>query len=140
MGHRAAASRSTRRTASIPVDPAATLKLDAEKLAALPEGYRHLAYMQELIGYKVKRDMPGLTGAEVEKLYAQGRDWLARQADLSHRICRREALRYLVRWLRRSAWSDRPGFSRNVTPSGSAVIGDCPEITTTRSAGLLVRA
>ena len=63
-----------------PVDPAATLRLDAEKLAALPEGYRHLAYMQELIGYKVKRDMPGLTGPEVEKLYAQGRDWLAGKA------------------------------------------------------------
>jgi hypothetical protein len=63
-----------------PVDPAATLKLDAEKLAALPEGYRHLAYMQELIGYKVKRDMPGLIGAEVEELYAQGRDWLAGKA------------------------------------------------------------
>jgi SnoaL-like domain len=60
-----------------PVDPSATVRLDAERLAALPEGYRHLAYMQELIGYKVKRDMPGLTGAEVEKLYSQGRDWLA---------------------------------------------------------------
>lgn len=60
-----------------PIDPAATLRLDTEKLAALPEGYRHLAYMQELIGYKVKRDMPMLTGAEVEKLYVQGREWLA---------------------------------------------------------------
>lgn len=60
-----------------PVDPAATLQLDQTALAALPEGYRHLAYMQELIGYKVKRDMPGLTGAEVEKLYGEGRDWLA---------------------------------------------------------------
>jgi hypothetical protein len=60
-----------------PVDPAAVLRLDAVRLAALPEGYRHLGYMQELIGYKVKRDMPGLTGAEVETLYAQGRDWLA---------------------------------------------------------------
>jgi SnoaL-like domain len=59
-----------------PVDPAAVIRLDAEKLAALPEGYRHLAYMQELIGYKVKRDMPGFAGAEVEKLYAEGRDWL----------------------------------------------------------------
>jgi SnoaL-like protein len=59
-----------------PVDPAAVIRLDAEKLAQLPEGYRHLAYMQELIGYKVKRDMPGLAGAEVEKLYAEGRDWL----------------------------------------------------------------
>jgi hypothetical protein len=60
-----------------PVDPAATLRLDQQALAALPEGYRHLAYMQELIGYKVKRDMPGLIGAEVEKLYDEGRDWLA---------------------------------------------------------------
>ncbi|MBR0825377.1 nuclear transport factor 2 family protein [Bradyrhizobium manausense] len=63
-----------------PVDPAAAIRLDAEKLAALPEGYRHLAYMQELIGYKVKRDMPMLTGAEVDKLYTQGRDWLAGKA------------------------------------------------------------
>lgn len=63
-----------------PVDPAATLRLDQKALAALPEGYRHLAYMQELIGYKVKRDMPGLIGAEVEKLYGEGRTWLAGKA------------------------------------------------------------
>ncbi|MCK1362487.1 nuclear transport factor 2 family protein [Bradyrhizobium sp. 199] len=63
-----------------PVDPAATLRLDQKALAALPEGYRHLAYMQELIGYKVKRDMPGLIGAEVEKLYGDGRTWLAGKA------------------------------------------------------------
>ncbi|RXG95090.1 nuclear transport factor 2 family protein [Bradyrhizobium zhanjiangense] len=62
-----------------PVDPAAPLQLDQKALAALPEGYRHLAYMQELIGYKVKRDMPGLIGPEVEKLYGEGRDWLAGQ-------------------------------------------------------------
>jgi hypothetical protein len=61
-----------------PVDPAATLRLDQQALAALPQGYRHLAYMQELIGYKVKRDMPGLIGPEVEKLYGEGRDWLAK--------------------------------------------------------------
>ncbi|KYG22197.1 hypothetical protein SE92_19775 [Bradyrhizobium sp. AT1] len=60
-----------------PVDPAATLRLDQKALAALPEGYRHLAYMQELIGYKVKRDMPGLIGPEVERLYGEGRAWLA---------------------------------------------------------------
>lgn len=63
-----------------PVDPAATLRLDQQALAALPEGYRHLAYMQELIGYKVKRDMPGLIGPEVEKLYGEGQDWLAGKA------------------------------------------------------------
>jgi hypothetical protein len=59
-----------------PVDPAAELRLDQKALAALPEGYRHLAYMQELIGYKVKRDMPGLIGPEVEKLYREGAEWL----------------------------------------------------------------
>ncbi|QCK86583.1 nuclear transport factor 2 family protein [Phreatobacter aquaticus] len=60
-----------------PVDPSATLQLDRDVLMALPEGYRHLAYIQERIGYKVKRDMPGLKGAEVERLYARGRNWLA---------------------------------------------------------------
>lgn len=59
-----------------PLDPAAVLKLDQTKLAQYPEGYRHLAYIQEEIGYRVKRDMPGLKGAEVEKLHGQGRAWL----------------------------------------------------------------
>ncbi len=59
-----------------PVDPAAVLTLDQAKLKRHPEGYRHLAYIQEEIGYDVKRDMPGLKGPEVEKLYKQGRDWL----------------------------------------------------------------
>lgn len=63
-----------------PVDPAATLQLDQQALAALPEGYRHLAYMQELIGYEVKRDMPGLVGPDVDKLYGEGRKWLAGKA------------------------------------------------------------
>lgn len=63
-----------------PVDPAAALRLDQNALAALPEGYRHLAYMQELIGYEVKRDMPGLIGPEVEKLYGEGQVWLAGKA------------------------------------------------------------
>jgi len=55
------------------------LELDEAKLAQFPQGYRHLAYIQEEIGYRVKRDMPGLRGAEVEALYAQGRGWLAGQ-------------------------------------------------------------
>ncbi|GGF10470.1 hypothetical protein GCM10011611_15090 [Aliidongia dinghuensis] len=59
-----------------PIDPAALLRLDADRLANLPEGYRHLAYIQEEIGYRVKRDMPGLKGPEVEALYARGRAWL----------------------------------------------------------------
>ncbi|HET9206860.1 MAG TPA: nuclear transport factor 2 family protein, partial [Burkholderiaceae bacterium] len=60
-----------------PVDPAAMLKLDAQALAALPEGYRHLAYIQQRIGYRVKLDMPMLKGAVVEELYRRGARWLA---------------------------------------------------------------
>ncbi len=60
-----------------PVDPSARLEIDAAKLAAFPQGYRHLAYLQTRIGYVVKRDMPQLTGPEVERLYARGKAWLA---------------------------------------------------------------
>ncbi len=59
-----------------PVTPGQVPALDHSKLAALPEGYRHLAYIQEEIGYKVKRDMPSLKGPEVEALYARGAAWL----------------------------------------------------------------
>ena len=60
-----------------PLDPGAVLKLDSQLLAQFPEGYRHLAYLQSRIGYAVKRDLPGLTGPEVERLYARGAEWLA---------------------------------------------------------------
>ncbi|MBS7789559.1 nuclear transport factor 2 family protein [Roseococcus sp. SDR] len=60
-----------------PVAPDARLSLDAALLAQFPEGYRHLAYLQSRIGYAVKRDMPGLKGPEVERLYADGAAWLA---------------------------------------------------------------
>jgi hypothetical protein len=59
-----------------PVDPSARLALDKTLLERFPEGYRHLAYLQTEIGFKVKPDMPGLKGAEVEALYARGRTWL----------------------------------------------------------------
>ena len=55
-------SRSTKRTASTRSTPSAQLRLDAQALAALPEGYRHLAYIQQRIGYQVKLDMPMLKG------------------------------------------------------------------------------
>jgi hypothetical protein len=64
-----------------PLDPAARLELDRNLLAQFPEGYRHLAYLQTRIGYKVKPDMPGLDGPEVAALYRRGEDWLrARKA------------------------------------------------------------
>jgi hypothetical protein len=60
-----------------PVDPAAKLALDKSLLERFPEGYRHLAYLQTDIGFKVKPDMPGLKGPEVQALYTRGNGWLA---------------------------------------------------------------
>jgi SnoaL-like domain len=63
-----------------PVDPAARLELDKDLLAQFPEGYRHLAYLQTRIGYRVKPDMPGLDGPEVTALYQRGDVWLREEA------------------------------------------------------------
>jgi hypothetical protein len=60
-----------------PIPQGAAPALDAAILMRYPEGYRHLAYAQEKIGYTVKRDMPGLKGPEVEALYRRGAQWLA---------------------------------------------------------------
>ena len=60
-----------------PIDPAMRLELDQAALAKFPQGYRHLAYIQTLIGYTVKLDMPQLTGPEVTRLYARGQAWLS---------------------------------------------------------------
>ena len=60
-----------------PVDPSASLALDADRLARFPEGYRHLAYLQSKIGFAVKEHLPGLRGPAVEKLYREGREWLS---------------------------------------------------------------
>jgi len=46
-------------------------------LDSFPEGYRHLAYLQSKIGFPVRKGLPGLKGASVEKLYAEGKAWLA---------------------------------------------------------------
>jgi hypothetical protein len=62
-----------------PIDPGATLTLDAALLAEFPEGYRHLAYAQTKIGFTVKRDMPMLKGSAVRQLYDDGAAWLAGQ-------------------------------------------------------------
>lgn len=60
-----------------PVDPRQVPQLDRKLLQSFPEGYRHLAYLQTGIGYRVKTDMPGLIGDAVQSLYARGRKWLA---------------------------------------------------------------
>ena len=63
-----------------PIDPSAKLALDQDLLKRFPEGYRHLAYLQTKIGYKVKTDMAGLEGPELDALYAQGARWLKGEA------------------------------------------------------------
>jgi len=59
-----------------PLDPSAQLKLDPDLLGSFPEGYRHLAYLQSKLGFRIKQDLPQLKGAEVEALYRHGRAWL----------------------------------------------------------------
>ena len=59
-----------------PVDPSKTVQLDPKILAQFPEGYRHLAYLQSGLGFKVKVDMPGLRGPDADALYALGKKWL----------------------------------------------------------------
>jgi hypothetical protein len=63
-----------------PLDPAARLQLDQSLLEQFPKGYRHLAYLQSRLGFKIKRDMPELTGPVVEALYRRGEKWLAGDA------------------------------------------------------------
>jgi hypothetical protein len=59
------------------IDPAATLTLDPELLNRFPAGYRHLGYLQTKAGFTVRDGLPGLSGAAVERLYADGARWLA---------------------------------------------------------------
>jgi hypothetical protein len=59
-----------------PVDPAVRIKLDPDLLGSLPEGYRHLGYLQTRLGFRIKRDLPQLKGEIVERLYRHGRAWL----------------------------------------------------------------
>jgi SnoaL-like domain len=59
-----------------PLDPAVRIKLDPDLLGSLPEGYRHLGYLQSKLGFRIKRDLPQLKGDVVERLYRHGRAWL----------------------------------------------------------------
>ena len=69
-------------TPPAPEDAAKALHaaLDAARLASFPEGYRHLGYLQSKVGFTVKTGLPGLRGAAVETLYAEGAAWLAGSA------------------------------------------------------------
>jgi len=61
------------------VEPGAQLVFNDEDkaiLAQFPMGYQYLATIQTQAGYEVKRDMPGIDGEIVEKLYKTGEEWL----------------------------------------------------------------
>ncbi|KAJ6108658.1 hypothetical protein N7523_009981 [Penicillium sp. IBT 18751x] len=68
----------------LPVNPNKVPKLDEVKLASYPEGYKCLAYCQELtMGVSVLKDMPGhrrhvgtVNGEKHDLLYQQAKDWL----------------------------------------------------------------
>jgi hypothetical protein len=62
-----------------PVEPGAWPVLDPGLLAQYPSGYRYLAYLQVRVGYPVKKDMPGLRGPELARLYQRGGAGLAGQ-------------------------------------------------------------
>ncbi len=59
-----------------PLDPQSGLVLEPKLLMCFPEGYRHLAYLQTKLGFKIKMDMPQLKGPVVQALYARGKLWL----------------------------------------------------------------
>ena len=58
------------------VDPAAVLKLDAERLARFPSGYRHLAYLQSRGGAQITPDLALHNSAAQDAIYASSQEWL----------------------------------------------------------------
>lgn len=60
-----------------PVDPSERVRLDPDKLAALPDGYARLGYLQAGLGYTIKPDMPTASGPDLDALLAAGKAWLA---------------------------------------------------------------
>ena len=58
------------------VVPGQSLQLDNSVLDSYPKNYRHLAYLQQSIGYAVRRDMPCLRSAAADELVGQGASWL----------------------------------------------------------------
>jgi len=63
-----------------PVDPAATVTLDAIKLGRFPYGYRYLGYLQTELGFDVRTGLPELVGDAVDRLGSEGRAWLSGSA------------------------------------------------------------
>jgi hypothetical protein len=59
-----------------PVNPARVPQLDQEMLDSYPVGYRHLAYLQNKVGFAVYNNLPGTRGPEIEALNTRMMLWL----------------------------------------------------------------
>lgn len=59
------------------VIPGAALTLEAQRLASLPHGCRHLTYAQSLRGAQITRDLVQHLSPEQAALYAEAQGWLA---------------------------------------------------------------
>ena len=57
-----------------PVDPSKTVQLDPKILAQFPEGYRHLAYLQSGLGFKVKSGHAGAEGSRRRRAVRSGKE------------------------------------------------------------------
>lgn len=60
-----------------PVDPDGRVVLDRSVLDAFPDGYRHLAYVQQSLGLEIRRDLPCAGSVEAEALLRTGARWLS---------------------------------------------------------------
>ncbi|GAA6019030.1 hypothetical protein JCM10207_006293 [Rhodosporidiobolus poonsookiae] len=65
----------------VPLDPRRVPKIDDEKLAKFPYGYRYLGYYQSLLGHTVKMDLPLADGEEHDRMYDAMRAWTDDEAD-----------------------------------------------------------
>jgi hypothetical protein len=63
-----------------PVVPGQVVQLDAEKLSRLPDGCRHLTYVQSQAGSLITPDIPVPGNAALEKLIEAGENWLCQAA------------------------------------------------------------
>ncbi len=59
-----------------PVAPGAVIPFDEAKLAAFPEPYRHLAYIQDSLGLSINLDLPLARGPSFDALMAEAWAWL----------------------------------------------------------------
>lgn len=61
----------------VAVDPSMALKLDADVLAGYPAHYKHMAYMQSVVGAPINLDLPMPGSKAQEKLLRACDEWLA---------------------------------------------------------------